>query len=247
MRERRFQIENEWCMVHYPEKPNGFAVMILGDFNHYVDEISSFWMQHETRKKIIEELNANGYLVCYSNLYGCHWGHEKAVRLAKRVYHYIIRNEILNDRIHILADGMGALVAEKLVPLLNEKIRSMVLYSPCISIPMHLEHEHEQKFFYKKILHELAKVYEKSVEECEREFNIADTEAYFIAKTDIPICIIQWIGSNRYKSQFHLIKDIYVERMGNSRRVELNYLVPEKNRTVSNKLILFYRKEEKIL
>ena len=63
----------------------------------------------------IQSLLKEGYTVFYSNLYGKNWGSEKAVKLAKRLYEHIIRSEIMNDKIHIIAEGMGALVALKLL------------------------------------------------------------------------------------------------------------------------------------
>ncbi|WP_335870000.1 hydrolase [Bacillus sp. 2205SS5-2] len=246
MRQRKFQLEKEWCIVHYPEKPNGFAVMILGDCHHYVDEESSFWSQHETRKNIIKELTVRGYLVCYTNLYGCHWGNDKAVNLAKMLYHHVIRTEIINERFHILADGMGGLVVEKLLPLLRDRIRSVVLYSPCLSIPVHLDFEKEQKFFYKKVLKELALAYNQSVVDCVGFFKNKN-EVLCCETIDVPICIIQWVGSNRYVSQFHLIKDLYLQRMKQHKTVDLHYLLPEKSQTVSSKIIAFYEKQESIL
>ncbi len=113
MNQRLFQLEHEWCMIHYPERPNGFAVMILSDHHHYVDEKSSFWSQHETRNLWIQELNANGYIVYYSNLYGANWGSDQAARLAKRLYQQVKRTEIINEKIHILAEGMGSSCSKK--------------------------------------------------------------------------------------------------------------------------------------
>ncbi len=46
-----------------------------------------------------------------SNLYGRHWGNDQSVRLAKRLYDVVLRKETLNAKMHIMADGMGALVA----------------------------------------------------------------------------------------------------------------------------------------
>ena len=42
-----------------------------------------------------------------SNLFGRHWGAEKAVTYAKQLIHSVLKQEILNPKIHILAEGMG--------------------------------------------------------------------------------------------------------------------------------------------
>lgn len=42
-------------------------------------------------------------------------GAEKAVTYAKQLIHSVLKQEILNPKIHILAEGMGALVADELL------------------------------------------------------------------------------------------------------------------------------------
>ena len=77
----------------------------------------------------------------------------------------MIRTEIMNDKIHIIAEGMGALVALKLLHNMNESIRSIVLINPILSLQHHLELEKDRKFFYKKLVKELANAYEKEGEQ----------------------------------------------------------------------------------
>lgn len=43
--------DQQWCMLHYPKRPNGFAVLILGDQQHYVHENSSVWIENTGRAK----------------------------------------------------------------------------------------------------------------------------------------------------------------------------------------------------
>lgn len=165
IRERFFFLEQEPCVIHLPEKPNGFGVLILGDYNHFVESGTSLWMQHVGKAQLLEELRNEGYTVFTSNLYGRHWGNDKAVRLAKRLYHVVMKKEILNERIHIIAEGMGALVALDMMATMPEYIRSAVMLHPCLDLPRHLELEREHKFFYKRLVRELTAAYEASEED----------------------------------------------------------------------------------
>ncbi len=38
MENRNFQLDTEWNIIHYPERPTGFGILIIGDERHYVDE-----------------------------------------------------------------------------------------------------------------------------------------------------------------------------------------------------------------
>ena len=110
----------------------------------------------------LKSLQKAGYTIFYSNLYGKNWGSEKAVKLAKRLYEYMIRTEIMNEKIHVVAEGMGALAALKLLEEMNSSIRSIVLIeSQYYLYKYHLELEKDHKFFYKKLLKELAYSFEQ--------------------------------------------------------------------------------------
>lgn len=94
---------------------------------------------------LIEE----GYTVFSSNLYGRHWGNDQSVRLAKRLYDVVLRKETLNTKMHIMADGMGALVALEMMNKYPESIRSVIMLNPCLDLPEYVEFEKEHKFFTK--------------------------------------------------------------------------------------------------
>lgn len=96
--ERFFKVGSEWNVIHLPYRPNGFAVFIFGDRNHFVGEESSFWMQHHGRNQLLTSLRNQGYTLVNSNLFGRHWGSEKAVHYAKQLIHYVFRQEILNEK-----------------------------------------------------------------------------------------------------------------------------------------------------
>lgn len=132
-----------------PKRPNGFAVLIIGDKTNFVEENSSYWIQNYARSQILEYLKDEGYTVFYSNLYGANWGNPASVKLATQLYHIIMKREILNTRIHILAEGMGALTAMQLSQKLNEEIRSMAFLNPCIDLVAHIDNERKINFFIK--------------------------------------------------------------------------------------------------
>ncbi|GAA3329661.1 hypothetical protein GCM10020331_078870 [Ectobacillus funiculus] len=71
----------------------------------------------------------------------------------------------MNERIHIIAEGMGALVALDMMATMSKSIRSAVMLHPCLDLPRHLELEREHKFFYKRLLRELIAAYEVSEED----------------------------------------------------------------------------------
>ncbi|MGM0846848.1 MAG: hydrolase [Bacillota bacterium] len=246
MSHRIFTIDQEHCIVHYPSRPNGFAVMIIGDINHYVDGKSSFWMQQETRRSIINELTDKGYIVFYSNLYGANWGSDKAVNLAQRLYHYIKRREIINEKIHILAEGMGGLFIEKLLPSFQPQVRSVVLLTPCISLYEHFSQEKEQKFFYKKLMKEITSAYNLEEQECEDLVNEGITAGEDLKKTDKPLYTIQSINASRYKKQFSLINDIYKERNRNGLPGEIYIILPEKKHKASYKIVSYLTAHEQL-
>jgi hypothetical protein len=246
MSHRIFKIDNEPCIVHYPFRPNGFAVLILGDVNHYVDEQSSFWFQQETRKSIITELTERGYIVYYSNLYGANWASDKAVGLVQRLYHYIKRREIINEKIHILAEGMGGLFIEKLLPAIGSQIRSVVLLSPCISLYEHFSQEKEQKFFYKKLRKEISLAYRIEDEQCEDVIKEGEFTGKDLKKTETPLYTIQSLNSSRYKNQFTLIKDIYKDRNEKKLPGEIYIILPEKRNKASLKIVSYFSLHEQV-
>ncbi|WLR51572.1 alpha/beta hydrolase [Bacillus tianshenii] len=155
-----FSFGGQWNVVHLPEKPNGFAIMLIGDTNHYVDEQTSLWLQNPERLQLINQLVQQGYTIFYSHLYGRHWGSDKTVEFLKQLYAYMIRKEILNPRVHLLAEGMGALTALKMMERIPEWIRSAAFLSPCIDLKQYFSSEKKNRVFYKKLQKELAESYE---------------------------------------------------------------------------------------
>lgn len=242
MENRSFQLDNEWNIVQYPEKPTGFGVLIIGDERHFVDECKSFWMQNEGKQAITQKLREAGYTIFTSNLYGRNWGSDKAVELSKRLYHHILKSEILNGKIHVLAEGMGALVALRLLQEMNDKIRSVALINPILSLTHHLEQEREHKFFYKKILRELSAAHQEDSKELEARLLVGGSEVTL--DYGVPISIYHILAGGRAFNQSKWTQKLIDSQKNKKLVIQSSYLLPEKKLQLGQQIIKFYKKHE---
>lgn len=245
MKSRNFQLDTEWCMIHYPDKPSGFGILIIGDDRHFVDSNSSFWTQNEGKSTLIKKLREQGYTIFYSNLYGRHWGSDKAVDNAKCLYEHIVRTEIINEKIHIIAEGMGSLVALKLMHEMGDMIRSAVLINPILSLKHHLEQEKEHKFFYKKLLKELANSYE--VETGKIQDLLDKHEKNLTEGLKVPVRIIQILSGGRAYKQSDYLKKRSIQWEKENTPISVFYMLPDKKQRISFQMTGFFRKYEKEL
>ncbi|MBP2241156.1 pimeloyl-ACP methyl ester carboxylesterase [Cytobacillus eiseniae] len=247
MESRNFQLDAEWNMIHYPEKPSGFGILILGDERNFVHADGSFWTQNEGKSLLLNKCKDEGYTIFYSNLYGKSWGNAKAVNLARRLYEHIIRTEIINERVHLIAEGMGALVALK---LLNEmgpsQIRACVLINPILSLHDHLELEREHKFYYKKLIKELSVSLDTDTAELET-ITKGMNEYDIIENNDIPMKIIQVLYDRRAYKQANLLKKLTVTRKENEMPLSICYILPEKRNQIDGQILNFLKQYERIL
>ncbi|WP_428911371.1 hydrolase [Niallia sp. Krafla_26] len=244
MENRNFQLDTEWNVIHYPERPQGFGILIIGDDRHFVDSNTSFWMQNEGKSLLLQTLLDAGYTVFYSNLYGKNWGSEKAVRLSKRLYQHVIRSEILNEKIHILAEGMGALVTLKLIREMEDCIRSVVLLNPILSLNHQLELEKDRKFFYKKMVKELSESFNQSGEQMINK--IAEVDAPLNSIPIIPMKILQVLSDSRAYKQSQFLNELSLKWKENNVPISLCYMVPEKRTQMSFPILEFLKKYENI-
>ncbi|HAQ06173.1 MAG TPA: hydrolase [Bacillus bacterium] len=245
MESRNFKLDTEWNMVHYPEKPNGFGILVIGDERHFVNSTSSFWTQNEGKRSLLNTLKEEGYTVFSSNLYGRHWGSKKAVDLAMRLCSHIVRNEILNHSFHIMAEGMGALVALKMLTQTDIKIRSMILINPVFSLTTHLEQEKENKFFYKKLLKELEKAYEIDISALKEKLK-AEVELPGFTQ-EVPVKIIHVLTGNRAYKQSRILKELSVKWDEADLPVNISYVLPEKKPQFGMQSVKFFMKHEQVL
>ncbi|WP_077617289.1 alpha/beta hydrolase [Bacillus sinesaloumensis] len=235
-----FKLDTEWSALHLPKRPNGFAVLILGDKNSFVEENSSYWIQNYARSQILEYLKDEGYTVFYSNLYGANWGNPGSVKLATQLYHIVMKREILNKRIHILAEGMGALTAMQVSKKLKGEIRSMAFINPCIDLAAHIENEKNNKFFYKKLIKEVAHAYQLEEREVETNINKLikwDNNSF----PDIPIKIWSSTNEKTYTPEIHS------KKYESNKMVTLSYHISENTYAFSRSIGSFYKENEKVL
>lgn len=195
---RFFQLDEQGCIVHVPERPNGFALFLMGDGDHFVNEQTSFWLEHPGRRQWLEDWLERGYTVFSSHLYGWHWGSPKAVRLARQLIYSVLKSEIVNQRIYIVAEGMGALVALQLLGAMPSQIRAVAMINPCLDVRAQLDYEQEHPFVYRRMVREIATAYGLKEEEVPEA-----VPSLFLSPHDVPVTIWQLAGVSSYPSALH--------------------------------------------
>ncbi|RXI98265.1 alpha/beta hydrolase [Anaerobacillus alkaliphilus] len=202
IKERFFLVGEEWNVIHLPSKPNGFAVFIIGDVNNYVQSNTSSWHQRPDQVEFIKELKKAGYTVVSSNLFGRNWGSEEACYYLQRLYEEVMKKEILNRKVHIIAEGMGALVAAKLVPNLLGVFRSVVMINPCLNLKDYFHREKNNKLFYKRFLKELKKAYQLDIDMLELTISSMDISHY--KAMTVPTKIFHCMNATPFSLQDHV-------------------------------------------
>ncbi|KXZ13580.1 hypothetical protein AXI59_05235 [Bacillus nakamurai] len=240
--ERFFQLWSEPNVIHLPYRPNGFGVFILGDRTHFVSGDSSFWLEHYGRNQLLNMLREKGYTIFNSNLYGRHWGAEKAVAYAKQLIHYVLKQEILNPKIHLLADGMGALCADQLLRFSPEHIRSAAMLNPCLDLQAHFESEKENKFFYKQFLKEASSSF--GISEKEASSRRYQTISGF--STRVPVHIWQRMTGAPYPYPLHANAYKEAQEKAGS-KAEITYHLFEPPARMYDAICQFFRRHEKEL
>ncbi|WP_078555222.1 alpha/beta hydrolase family protein [Bacillus alkalicellulosilyticus] len=243
--ERFFKIGDQWNVVHLPQQPNGFGILIVGDVNHYVNENSSSWLQHPDRQMLIKQLTDKGYTVFSSHLFGNHWGSDQACHLAIQLYHMVMKQEILNKKIHIIGEGMGALAVLKLMKLMEANIRSVALINPCLHLYRYFKKERKNKLFYKRLLYELAEAY--GVDKKEVEDKVLKPNHLWNVGDTIPIKIFHDTRERVYSFEEHSRRfERYRKQLGYP--IEMSLFLPGKSFTYfTNRLNNHFKKYEKKL
>ncbi|MBD0405762.1 hypothetical protein ICW23_01180 [Bacillus sp. 1021] len=240
--ERFFQLGSELNVIHLPYRPNGFCIFILGDRTHFVSGDSSFWLEHEGRNQLLNTLRDRGYTIFNSNLYGRHWGSEKAAAYARQLIHYVLKQETLNPKIHLLAEGMGALIADQLLQSSPEHIRSAAMLDPCLDLQAHFESEKENKFFYKQFLRETAQSFGVS----EKEASSLTYQTITGCRTSVPVHIWQRTTGAPYPYTLHA--NAYKEaREKTGCKTDITYHMLENPARMYRAVCRFFRSHEKDL
>ena len=162
---RFIRIEEQWNVIYLPERPNGFAAFLLGDNALVVEEDTSDWEQHPEKHLFLQNLLNRGYTVVASSFYNRHWGSYRAYQLLKQLYHLVLKQEILNKKIHLFAEGTGALLALRWLNEYADQTRSCYFVNPCFSLYEFYQQEQENKLYFKRFLKELEASYHKDKKE----------------------------------------------------------------------------------
>lgn len=244
LNQRFFKIDDQWNIIHLPERPNGFAILLVGDQNHFVDETTSVWIQNRDRFQMIERFRDEGYTVFYSNLFGRHWGSPSAVNLLKQLYNMVIRKEIVNDKIHVIAEGMGTLAVLQLMEEMGPSLRSVAMLSPCIDLKGFIKTEKNNKLFFKRIINEIAVSYKIEEIQIEKEVIENFDVSKFISKVPVKI----WHCTNRVLYPAFEHSRLYEKiRKQQGAPIELSLHLFEKRFHITDNVIAFLKKHEQLL
>ncbi|MCU9612447.1 hydrolase [Caldibacillus lycopersici] len=227
MEYRVFNLNKELSIIHYPEKPNGFGILILGNEEQFVDDNGSSWLRNNSRKKILTKLMETGYTIFYSNLGGKHMGNEQACEQAKDLYEYIKRTEILNDKIHIIAEGIGASTVQSFIEDKGENIRSILFINPIFSLYWMYNMLKDQPFLYKKFLADVSQAHGIPDEQADEFIQRAKNESF---SSPCPFKIIHILEHGIRDSEWiKLYKNFVNLNLG-----RIHLILPEKRSDISN-------------
>jgi hypothetical protein len=209
---RKFKIEDEHCVSYIPERPNGFGVMIIGDYSNYITENGWFWEDSLGRLSIINKLLESGYTIFSVNLTTKHWGNENAFSKLVKLYHYIIRHEIINKKIHLLTEGIGAVFINELVTKMG-CIRSITCIDPHFNLKDCISLEENQKIFYKRTLNEISDAYQIRHDKLNNFINNLDEQSRINTPvriyTSIKHTLYQKLKNNQIHDHCHKYLDTY--------------------------------------
>ncbi|MDT8859619.1 alpha/beta hydrolase [Alkalihalobacillus sp. MEB130] len=184
VRARFFRIEEQWNVIYLPERPNGFAVFLIGNNGMLVDKDTSDWEHHPEKNQFLDDLLSRGYTVVASSLYNQHWGSPRAFHLFEKLYSLVLKKEILNSKVHLFAQGSGALLAIRFLQAYSGKVRSCYFVNPCFSLEAYFAQEQENKLYFKRFKKEIAEAYQLPLQEVNSNKIIKLSPS--IMKSDLP-------------------------------------------------------------
>ncbi|MCL7748194.1 alpha/beta hydrolase [Halalkalibacter alkaliphilus] len=125
-----------------------------------VEKDTSDWEHHPEKNQFLDDLLSRGYTVVASSLYNRHWGSTRAFELFEKLYSIVLKKEILNAKIHLFAQGSGALVALRFLQSHAKQVRSCYFVNPCFFLQAYFEQEQENKLYFKRLQKEIGKAYD---------------------------------------------------------------------------------------
>ena len=243
---RYFKWKGKWNVKFLPEQPNGFAVYLLSGQNGTVEESSCIWENHPEKRQFLDYLLASGYTVFTSELDPKQWGNEAVSTYCEQLVQHLLKTEILNKHIHLLAEGTGAITALKLVSRGRTAIRSMLFFNPCIYLEAYYEFECQNKLYYKKLKHELSQAYGVKPERINHQWvrHISNPPLH---KVWPPLLLIHQVNERRYPLPNHsrklegdllrLKQSVQLKLFSSTRRFD----------AISEPTVQFFQKHERIL
>lgn len=195
-------MNGKWNVKYLPEKPNGFGVYLLNGQNYAVEKSSSIWNTHPEKQVFLERLLEHGYTVLTSELAPNHWGNEAACMDSEQLIHLLLKTEIVNKRIHLFAEGWGAIAAIKLLRRKRFDIRSMLFFNPCIYLEAYYEQEKQNRLYYKKMTHELSAAYGVKPERMNVQW-VRQLSGLSLQHEWSPLLLIHRVDEKRYPFPVH--------------------------------------------
>ncbi|WP_100373530.1 alpha/beta hydrolase [Bacillus sp. FJAT-45037] len=240
-----FTIENQRNVLFFPERPNGFAVLIIGDHAKSVEENTSIWHQHPERHQFITSLINQGYTIFTSELFGAHWGNQRAVDYIEQLYHLVYKKALLNKRIHVVSENSGALVSLSLMKRRPDFFRSAFFINPCLSLEVYEKQEKQNKLYYKRFRKEIAQAYGINEDQTDvsEVFNTIDLENMICP----PMQIVHDVTNKRFPFEQHSRPfSIACERVGKKASISLHGNGKNYSSYVAPILRFFKKHEEKL-
>lgn len=164
--------KNSYCI---PEKPNGYALFMLLDYQTFHSDHAEYFIETFVKK---------GYIVFSSGLLIAEWGSKTAVKHAEHLIQLLLRQEIINEKIFLCAEGTGALIAQQLCCSEDIHIRAAAFINPLLSLQDCLIHYQEDEVTLKRFKKEMSR--QHGLSHCDRE-SVANVDEKLFTAYHLPV------------------------------------------------------------
>ncbi|WP_144559285.1 hypothetical protein [Shouchella miscanthi] len=164
--------KNSYCI---PEKPNGYAIFMLLDYQ----TLHSGHAEH-----FIDPFVKKGYTVFSSGLLIAEWGSKKAVKHAEHLIQLLLRQETINEKIFLCAEGTGALIAQQLCCSDDIHIRAAAFINPLLSLEDCFLHYQDDEVTLKRFKKEMSRQY--GLKHCDRKI-VANLDKKLFTAYHLPV------------------------------------------------------------
>ncbi len=154
-----------------------------------------------------------------------------------------MKHEILNPNIHLIAEGMGSLVALQLMEDMEKNIRSALFINPCIDLQHHFNHERQNRLFFKRLKREIISAY-NSEEDIDSFIDKLPQTEQLTAKTPVQI----WHAARGVAFNFKEHSRPYEKRRQEiDAPISLSIHVPEATFNPARAFQEYFKNHEKVL